>query len=216
MEHAIINHFSDNSYHIVAGTQSVNLQKPEAPFVRPVFDSNKSFNSLMVDIEALSLKKNALVLSIGMIFFNTYNDEEEKHYLMIKPESWSLAAGTPDIDPDTIAFWNRPENVGQLPTPGGSMYCDEAMQFIADACKAHGGPTRFWAKGYDYDYGVLLHWMEEFGIEPPFRYWERRCLRTAIDLAKQRGVDIPRAKVDHNALRDAEIQLHNLRLATKF
>lgn len=208
----IVKH-QDGSYDVADDTKvHLRIPAPITPFQLAEYSSSPRFDSVMIDLESLSTDLNAMVLSLGMVFFSPRHDEEEKIYLTILPESWEAEGLSPDIRLDTIEFWKRPDNINHVPAVGDGMTVRQAMQFFSDACKAKPNLEVYWAKGPDYDYGVLAYWLRALSIDIPFQYWERKDLRTALYMGRHHGVIVPKPPVKHHALLDAETQLKQLRL----
>jgi hypothetical protein len=69
--------------------------------------------------------------------------------------------------------------------------------------------TRIWAKDPDFDVAILRHACRQLGIMWPFKFWESRSCRTAMEMAYPEG-DFPRVHVEgaeHDAIVDVKKQI---------
>jgi len=61
----------------------------------------------MIDLETLSTKPNATILTIGGVKFNPYNNIEPSQGLYHRIDVDSQSAMGRDIDPDTVEWWGK-------------------------------------------------------------------------------------------------------------
>ena len=61
----------------------------------------------MIDLETLSTKPNAAILTIGGVKFNPYNNIEPSQGLYHRIDVDSQSAMGRDIDPDTVEWWGQ-------------------------------------------------------------------------------------------------------------
>jgi hypothetical protein len=63
-----------------------------------------------------------------------------------------------------------------------------------------------WAKSPIFDVAILEHCYDECGMEPPWRFYQTRDVRTLQNRDKAIGETHSDDQVRHNALDDAEVQ----------
>lgn len=155
---------------------------------------------IVPDIETLSIKNTAAILSIGAVAINMSGEIIGQFYINIDPDEYVIHKQFA-IDEDTKAFWARPENAEAKKT----LECDlhglqHALTKFYSWIKDVGG-VRIWGNGAEFDNAILHHAFDQFNIEWPFKYYDSRCLRT---LCKALNIKIDRSKgTHHNALDDA-------------
>ena len=162
---------------------------------------------LMLDIETLDTKPTALVLSLGLTWFD-FDDPNVvpyggQHYRLDLREQQDKLGRT--ISVDTVMWWM-----------GQGVKAQEAWQFatvtpvptvlgvVEGAVKQS---DRVWAKGPDFDCVILASLFP--AIKWPF--WKHRDVRTVLDVAGIR--DRKFEGIAHNALDDAVNQANALREA---
>lgn len=178
----------------------------------------------MFDLETLSLRPNAAVVSIGLAIFD---DEQVLHV-----QSWPLA---PDhihghIDAATIAWWMDPDrDAARQATFGGKYTCFSAGYDIKTLLAEH-DVKEVWANDPDFDLVVLKSWWARTGVTPvagtppmnlgdwPVKYWTHRSFRTIIGECVRLGHDTHDLKgfyVAHDAGEDAAAQARAVIAARK-
>ena len=170
---------------------------------------------LSIDIETLSTKPNALVLSIGMCWFSkdypaTVSRDVEKDSLIdlpiIHPD---LNQPGSHIDADTVQWWMRQSS--EAKQVFSERIDREPLSYaVISIMEAVNNATHIWAKDPDFDCVILSHFLQSYshdGFDWPF--WKNRSVRTKLD-------DVPSAKnlpfegVQHNALADAVHQARQI------
>jgi hypothetical protein len=184
--------------------------------------SNKDDNEVMIDIETLSTKNNACILTIGAIKFNRRNstiksinelkDEKKTFYVRISRKSCLLLGM--DVDIKTVEWWNTlPEEVRHE-----AIYNQENRMEITHALRQLSefliGVSFFWSQG-SFDYNILENAYRVCNIPLPWKYWQVRDSRTIFDFF---NVDLKSIKIDgshHNALHDSYKQIIGLKSCLK-
>ena len=160
--------------------------------------------SVMHDIETLSKRKNAAILSIGAVKFN--KEILDEFYVNIDPRSCKEHGLA--IDLDTIEWWKqqKPEAWQALKTNRVSL--EEAL----DAYTKWYGPKSVWTfgNGAEFDNVIIENAYYAIGKEKPWKFWDSMCYRTIVNLTNSRLTDADRKGVHHNALDDAKSQALNL------
>jgi len=169
---------------------------------------------LMIDIETLSTRQNACVMTIGAIKFdrhaketrslNEYKRCSNTFYERITIESCKNL--NLDIDEDTMKWWGSQSKTAQYEIfeHKDRVTIDVALKKLKEFAR---GCTHVWSQG-SFDTVILEEVYKRCGIEKPWKFWNVRDTRTLFDLA---DVDLKKIKVDgceaHNALDDCYIQL---------
>jgi hypothetical protein len=150
----------------------------------------------MLDIETLSTKQNALVLSVGAVWFSVDGTQTVLD-VALDP------VGQPDrhIDPDTVRWWmGQNAHARKLLATPADKYTP--LPNIADILTAAlADADEVWANDPDFDCTILRDLFPD--IQWPF--WKFRSVRTIKALAgKEFLSSIPESGfIAHNALADA-------------
>jgi DNA polymerase III epsilon subunit-like protein len=184
-------------------------------------------NLIMVDLETLSVKANAAILTIGAIKFNknisvntsstfgTNLNSNNSFYKRITIESCKEA--NLDINEDTIKWWNTQEKEAKyeaMLNPDRISLKEGLIEFnkwVGDFKY-----IKFFANSPDFDITILREAYRNTNLEHliPFNFWNIRCCRTVYDLGNVRLKDFPN-KIQHHALYDCMSQIEALQKAFK-
>ena len=168
--------------------------------------------NLMVDIETLDTEVSAAIVSIAAITFDPRGEginDEETFRLTIDQRSNEAHGRT--VSDGTLAWWSVQSPEAWNATFGGPhVELSTALrQFTNWINCLKPTCTRIWAKDPDFDVNILRHACDGLNIRWPFRFWEGRSCRTAIELAYPEG-DFPHIVMDgpaHDAFADAKKQV---------
>lgn len=161
--------------------------------------------SIMIDLETLSTKTNATILTIGAVKFDPLaNENVKKEFdkLYIKIDLDSCDKLGLDVSESTLEWWAKQseEAKAEAFSEGGRVDIREAFQQLRKFCF---GATHVWSNGAAFDVVICETIFDKLGIAPPWNFWQVRDVRTIFDL----GIDPKRPKVTaHNALEDAIAQ----------
>jgi exodeoxyribonuclease VIII len=179
---------------------------------------------LMVDFETLSLKENAVLLSLGACVFDPATGEiGQTFYSAIDPRTQPGR----DISASTVIWWLGQEqaardkildavNAADVLADGGE---DEALYETAALPINHvamafngwieslGGEVECWSNGA-VDHAWLNSMFEYSGFKNPIQFWHQRDYRTLKGLYPE--VECVALGQMHNALDDALRQAHHL------
>lgn len=164
---------------------------------------------VMIDLETLSTKPNAVIVTLAAVKFSFDSDETETFCMNINPHE-SKALGL-HISEDTLEWWK-----GQDPAATKAwMHSQHSLTDVLNAYdKFITDPNLFhWANGLSFDMPILDSSYDVLGRKAPWKYWNQMDARTVIKLA---GVDPkkePRVGVFHNAVDDCLTQIANLKKA---
>ena len=134
-----------------------------------------------LDIETLGTKPGAAILEIGAFckgnsfdFLIDLNSHEGK------------------VDLKTLYWWSTETSL----LARRHVFCDDAkrwelskaLQELAGIIE-HYNPTHFWGCAPDFDYGHLAFWLERYGLDIPWKYYQLRDVRTVRDLLTKEELD---------------------------
>lgn len=173
-------------------------------------------NQVMLDLETLSVRPNAVILVIGAIKFNRNEtwkeniDEKELYkkntfYRRIKIES-CVNVGL-YTEKETVEWWNNQssdvkyeaiENPDRITLP-------EALREFKEWFGKN-PRTMIWGNGSSFDCTILGEAYKRCGMELPWKFWLERDLRTVMDLGDVRMGDLPQLQ-KHHALWDCYRQI---------
>lgn len=174
----------------------------------------------MLDLETLSTKSNAVILTIGAIKItkDVINsgilpplENLNTFYRRINIQS-CIDIGL-ETDQDTINWWKKqkPEAIFEAIENQDRIPIKQALQeFIT----WFGLDTNeeVWAQGIDFDCVILRNAIEKCGLSIPWKFWNCRDSRTVLSLTgiNLKNIETTSNLVKHNALSDCYLQLLGL------
>jgi hypothetical protein len=158
---------------------------------------------IMLDLETLSTRPNAVILTLGAVKFNPYTMEDPGPGLYIRPDVDEQIARGRHVQDETVDWWMRQaEDVreealgteGRLPVE--EMY-RQLNRFLV-------GANNIWCQGPVFDIAILEDLYRQYGWPTPWQFWQIADSRT---LFKVHGDPRVKGKVGlHNALEDCVSQ----------
>jgi len=157
----------------------------------------------MLDLETLSTRPNAVILTLGAVKFNPLSLVDPGPGLYIRPDVDEQIAQGRDVQDETVNWWmSQAEDVREeaLGTDGRisveSMY-RQLNRFLV-------GADSIWAQGPLFDFAILENLYRQYGWPTPWQYWQIRDSRTLFGV---HGDPRVKGKVGlHNALEDCVSQ----------
>ena len=165
---------------------------------------------LMIDLETLGTTADAVILSIGAVKFDLESDkvDDEGFYGSVSVES-NLDANR-KISEDTLLWWLKQPAAAQAVFHEDKLSLEQTLIDLSDWL---GDSERIvWSKGANFDIPVLEHAFKQFHMQPPWEFWNTRCVRTYMALPGAKGIRAPTEGVKHNALSDAYEQAKTMQL----
>ena len=156
----------------------------------------------MIDLETLSTRPNAVILSLGAIKFDPYTQAEPYDPLYFKVDVDTQTAMGRHVMQDTLDWWaTQPEHIREEALgESDRMDLDYTIKAIN---KWAVGVEVFWCQGPLFDYAILQNLYAQLNRPCPWQYWAIRDSRTLFSLYKETDV----IKLDaHNALADCDYQ----------
>ena len=176
--------------------------------------------NLMLDLETASTRPDAAILSIAIVPFNLdaneYAPEVDKYYEVVNLNSCFIEGD--HVDRDTQEWWMRQDSKSKLEVLSRQgvnirMVINNAYIYLSYLAEQY--ELVVWSQGIDFDFPILEHAIKKY-VEPkemPYKYWNKRDVRTVL---KWSGVDyrnIERIGTAHNALSDCRTQIKNVQAA---
>jgi len=153
----------------------------------------------MLDLETLSSKSNAVIVSMGAVYFG--GDKTGKTFYRVLDDLEQQEVGR-HISQDTLKWWAGQSEEAQkvLYAKGISATAalEEFSEFLGDK------NIRVWGNGADFDNIILGSLYDDLSLKRPWSYSNNRCFRTIKNIL---SADAPARKgTHHNALDDAIYQ----------
>jgi hypothetical protein len=184
---------------------------------------------IMLDIETLGTAPGAPIVQIAAKQFSRTNPDTD--WLALNFEcridlQSCLDAGLTDITAGTLEFW-----FNQDPATAARVLFDDnfgrktileacaGLHDYARECAAEDGCDMYeltwWAKGPDFDMGLIADACSRFNLSEPWKYSKKRDLRTLQDISGMPDdvLDqlLPPPQEQHDAMIDVEFQIDQVR-----
>ena len=152
---------------------------------------------IMIDIETLSKRNNAVIVSVGAVLFNPRNGGlGESIYIALDWHQQIMQRR--HISKKTLKWWDEQKE----DAPQGSGKVGMLFGKLATLFEVSSEVIYVWFRGPDFDKVKLEHLARQFGHKVPWTYKQVRDSRT-LDIF---GVKRERSEPTHNALDDAKEQ----------
>ncbi|HAX1979531.1 TPA: 3'-5' exoribonuclease [Escherichia coli] len=174
-------------------------------------------NHLMIDTETLGTGPDAVIFAIGAVFFDPFTGKLGKQFeKYIDPVDSERNGGT--VNASTALWWageSAEARACLLNAEGTELAAvTEFLAFISRNMQDEtlGKALTVWCKGASFDFPILRSAIKRTAGEKsiPWRYWNERCMRPLIDMAKSSGWRMPgrsgKETIAHTALGDAIYQ----------
>lgn len=163
-----------------------------------------------IDIETLSTRYDAAILSIGCVQFNRDTGEIGPRFYKEVCIDNSLKIG--HVSASTLTWWvEQSRGARSMFGNKGKEPLANALHLLAGFIRREAAP-RVWGNGATFDIGILEYAFVHggHGLEAPWHFTKIRDMRTIVDAAQAIGCDpwhyVPRVGVAHHAGDDAEYQ----------
>ena len=173
-----------------------------------------------MDIETLSTRANAVVLSMGICIFDlektqTFDDIVEGGIEIFFDRDCQIEVGR-HVDVSTQQWWARQGEEAQRVLDVKKEDCIHPREFYSvftSFCENNDvqvaflqGQARWFARGPTFDMSIMDDMFRDFNVTSPWKYWLVRDIRTwleALGLPTNLQLKRPDNMVHHNALHDA-------------
>lgn len=160
-------------------------------------------NDYSIDLETLSTRFDAPILSIGVAQFSRDSGKiGSTFYREVKIES-AVQYGV--VNGGTIAWWMGQSDAAKRIFQGEDKKVT-LPQALLDLSKFLPPAAVVWGNGATMDITVLEYAIAKMGSKVPWDFWNIRDMRTVVDIAGYRKGDVVFTGVPHNALDDAKHQ----------
>ena len=171
-------------------------------------------SEIMIDLETLSVRPNAVILTIGAIKFNR-NDKWDFNKTYIEQPNINTFYRRITIqsciniglrtDPETEQFWLDQDNDVKYE----ALHHPDRVNIevaLKDFTNWVGYSKLIWGHGDDFDCPILSEAYKHCNMEVPWNFWNTRDTRTLFDIAKIYQKDLPNNN-KHHALHDCYRQI---------
>lgn len=163
---------------------------------------------IMVDLETLSTKPNAYIVSIGAVAFDSRGVHDE-FYKVIKP---TIHDDKFDVEMGTLQWWmDQPDEArkvfSDLHHEPLELVLTRFSQFVEKHLSKDDG---VWGNGASFDNVILRNAYDTVGWKDhvPWKFWQDKCYRTIKGM--RRDIPLDRIGTHHNAMDDAKSQAFHL------
>jgi len=175
----------------------------------------------MIDIETLSTSPNAAILTIGAIKFKR-NDpiKELKLYdtfyrrLDIKQMEDFAQDNMVDIDENTVKWWDKQPKEARKEAFGEEGKRHLLQDVLREFSNWFDSNSIVWAKSPAFDCIILENAYKMLDMNPPWKFWNYRDVRTIMDIGCVKNKDILNTDL-HHALHDCHSQIKAVHLSLK-
>ena len=166
---------------------------------------------VMIDIETLSTKVNAVVISVAGIRFNLnkpfseHLEDYDTFYMRVNPRSCRQFKCV--IDPETMKWWSQQpiESQEEVLSTENRYHIKDVLQKLSEWFGSNPS-TRVFANSPHFDISILDYLYNKCNMKSPWKYWNVRCTRTLYELG---GVNLRNISSGnkHHALYDCLRQI---------
>lgn len=165
-------------------------------------------NNVMIDVETLSTRPDAVIIQIAAVKFEFKSDKTENFVANCSMKS-SIELGL-HTDKATLDWWKeQPPEVLKSILKDTIPISDSINQFIDFV-----SPSKdmvFWANGMNFDYPVIESTCRALDVPVPWKYWNLRDTRTVYSIFGLDWRNYPRIGSYHNAIDDCLTQIKALK-----
>jgi hypothetical protein len=165
----------------------------------------KPLKNVMIDLETMSIEKNAAILSIGAVEFDIETKRLGEEFYQNITLSSCVWLGM-HRSAATLNWWALDENKAARDT----LTKDAVSIELATArfCQWCSGEIIPWSNGATFDIVILENAIKLCNRIVPWRFFNESCYRTFKRMYPE--IVIPRQGIKHNALHDAKHQARHL------
>lgn len=153
---------------------------------------------VMIDIETLGTRHNAMIIQIGAVYFDRYTGEIGRGFSVNVdpgPERFSM-------DYATIKWWFEQSDKARNMVMENPVTLEVALDGLSQFLWA--SDLTVWSHA-TFDMPILNNAFETLGKKNPIAFRNMRDIRTLMDLADHKST-VEREGTHHNALDDAKFQ----------
>jgi len=163
---------------------------------------------VMLDLETLSTRPNAIIVSIGAVKFDRrgpIRDLEQLDQFYKRIEIDSCKELGMHFDQEVQNWWNEQDDDIRYEalehTERGTI-----KDVLHDFSRWFRGCKLIWGNGDDFDCTILSEAYKLAGIKTPWNFWDTRDVRTALDIGNINPRDLP-SQHKHHPIHDCYRQI---------
>lgn len=158
---------------------------------------------IMLDIECLSVRQDAIVTNIGYtVFFPKSREIVDSGNIYLDIVEQGKLGRT--VMSSTLDFWvNQSKEAQHQITSTNRLSVNEALNLFNSKCE---GISKAWAKSTNFDMEILKSLYEAANIKWPIKYSKYVDVRSMYWLAKQYNIKLDKQSNKHDAEQDAIYQ----------
>lgn len=169
---------------------------------------------LMIDLETLGTTPDAVVISLGAVFFDVKTGTLGPQFYQVLDVTDQMRAGR-EVSPDTLKWWMGQAEAAKKVFHEKAKAPREVMALFSQWAKANGGSKmQVWGNGSTFDISILENLYRQLGEPQPWAYYSVMDLRTFKRFVGG-NEKLAKAGVMHNALQDAINQANYVLSHTK-
>ena len=164
-------------------------------------------NNLMIDIETLGNRADALVVSIGAVFFDPKTGLSGAEFYRKLDFQDQIDKGRKPTQ-GTIEFWLNQSKEAQAVFHEKGINTSQALSEFVSFVSTNSEKMKCkpWGNGPSFDLTIMETLLNDFNVEHPWMFFNVRCLRTFKEYVYN-GKDLVREGVYHHALDDCKHQI---------
>lgn len=169
-------------------------------------------HDLMLDLETLSTRNDAAILSIGACLFDIETGDIGPTFSRHIELDDSPLRG--HISADTIKWWLKQDDAARIAitSPAKSVKLASALIELRDFIPRN-KTLKLWSNGATFDLVIIRNALDRHNHIIPWQYWQERDTRTLVDIAERiTGINAAKTTpfdgIKHDALADAIHQAH--------
>lgn len=172
------------------------------------------YQDFMLDIETLGNRGDAAVVQIGVVGFDRVTGAvAPASRLYVRPHPKST------MDYSTVKWWMEQSDEARkavFTNEDRVMEAESALYTLNSMFERHGTEGfRVWGKPATFDITILESLYRACYMEPPWKHWNVRCLRTLLDVTGYpRELEV-KPEIKHDGGHDARAQAKTALLALK-
>ena len=177
--------------------------------------------NIMVDIETLGTNEDSVILQIGAVAFDKYNENSTDHFegsFVVDLEvSDQIRSYKRTVDNETLIWWL------DVVDPAARVSVLQRDSYTGLVCSTYNALEDFntfvsmhkyerdnfiWSNSPSFDLAIIKHAMRQCDIKPVWNHWDERDVRTMHHINRTLNLGINK-KIDgvaHNAFDDAKGQ----------
>lgn len=131
---------------------------------------------IMLDLETLGTRADAVILSLGAVKFDLTSGkiDDQGFYASISIDS-NQELGR-HIQEDTLLWWLKQDIAAQSVFHEDKTTISQALEDFSDWVGTD--DYEVWSNGADFDIPMLAHAYAQIQMEAPWKFWASNCLRT--------------------------------------